>query len=47
MFQWRNVLEIAEQCCFDELVEWLPKNVKAYADYILSGETEYDVTVTK
>jgi hypothetical protein len=40
MFHWKNVLEIAEQCGFDELVEWLPKNVRLYGNYILTGETE-------
>jgi hypothetical protein len=40
MFHWKNVLEIAEQCGFDELVEWLPKNVRLYGNYILTGETD-------
>jgi hypothetical protein len=40
MFHWKNVHEIAEQCGFDELVEWLPKNVRLYGNYILTGETE-------
>jgi hypothetical protein len=40
MFQWRNVVEIAEQCGFDELVAWLPENVKLYSHYILTGKAE-------
>ncbi len=40
MFHWRNVVDIAEQCGFDELAAWLPGNTKLYSHYILTGETE-------
>jgi hypothetical protein len=40
MFVLANVLDIARQCDFDELVEWLPANKTLYCHYILTGETE-------
>ena len=42
MFSWKEVVYIAEQCGFDELVEWLPQNVKIYSNYILTGEVKTD-----
>jgi len=38
MFNWKNVVDIAEQCGFDELAAWLPDNVKLYSHFILTGE---------
>jgi hypothetical protein len=40
MFHWKAVVEIAKQCGFTDLAEWLPGNVKLYCHFILTGETE-------
>ena len=40
MFDWKNVQGIAALCGFEELVAWLPDNIKLYTHYILTGETE-------
>ena len=40
MFLTANVIDIAKQCGFDELAEWLPANKKLYSNYILTGEVE-------
>jgi hypothetical protein len=40
MFHVTNVIDIAEQCGFTELAEWLPDNKKLYTNFIFTGELE-------